>query len=105
MSASDSKRCEARIVSTTSTSPANTQRQERYVVKSPPMSGPAATATAPAEATSPYARGRPAWSKFDATSATIAGNMSAAPMPSKSDHPTISTARLGESDVTSEPLP
>ena len=35
------------------TSPANTIRQVRYVVHAPPISGPAATAMAPAEATRP----------------------------------------------------
>ena len=35
------------------TSPAKTQRHEAYVVNSPPMSGPAATAMAPADATNP----------------------------------------------------
>ena len=38
---------------TSTTSPANTQRHEAYVVSRPPMSGPAATAIAPAAATSP----------------------------------------------------
>jgi hypothetical protein len=46
------------------------------------MSGPAATAMAPAEATRPYGRGRSAWRKFDATKATTAGMISAAPTPS-----------------------
>ena len=40
------------------TSPTNTHRHDTYVVTTPPISGPAATAIAPAEATSPYARGR-----------------------------------------------
>ena len=44
--------------STTTTSPAKTQRQEKYVVAKPPISGPTATATAPAAATIPYAAGR-----------------------------------------------
>jgi hypothetical protein len=69
------------------------------------MSGPAATAIAPAEATSPYARGRPAGSKFDATSATIAGRINAAPTPSRNDHPTISTVRLCEIAVMNDPQP
>ena len=38
--------------------PDDTHRQDKYVVTKPPISGPAATAIAPAEATSPYARGR-----------------------------------------------
>ena len=42
-----------RMPRTTITSPANTSRHDRYVVKKPPMSGPAATAMALAEATSP----------------------------------------------------
>jgi hypothetical protein len=42
-----------RITSTISTSPANTHRHEKYVVKKPPMSGPTATAIAPAAATMP----------------------------------------------------
>ena len=74
-------------------------------MNSPPISGPAATAIAPAEATRPYARGRCARSKFDATSATIAGRISAAPTPSRNDHPNISTPRLGEIAVTNEPQP
>ena len=72
---------------------------------SPPMSGPAATAIAPAEATSPYARGRPAGAKLDATSATIAGRISAAPTPSRNDHPTINTPRLGDRAVVNDPHP
>ena len=51
--ASAIRRPTARIASTISTSPTNTQRHEAYVVNSPPISGPAATAIAPAEATSP----------------------------------------------------
>ncbi len=43
--------------------------------------------------------------KFPATSATIAGMISAAPTPSSTDQPRISTVRFGASDVTSEPLP
>ena len=35
------------------TSPANTHRHDAYVVNNPPMSGPAATAIAPADATKP----------------------------------------------------
>ena len=52
-SASAIRRLRTRIAITTRTSPAKTQRHDRYVVKSPPMSGPAATAMAPADATSP----------------------------------------------------
>ena len=46
------------------------------------------------------ARSRP---KFDATSATIAGMISAAPMPSRNDQPMISTARFGASAVDERP--
>ena len=59
------------------------------------MSGPAATAIAPAEATSPYAFGRSSRPKFDATSPTIAGMMSAAPIPSSTDQPMMSTGGWG----------
>jgi hypothetical protein len=38
---------------TITTSPANTHRHEKYVVQNPPISGPIATATAPAAATRP----------------------------------------------------
>ena len=41
------------IASTMTTSPANTHRHEKYVVQKPPISGPTATAIAPAAATSP----------------------------------------------------
>jgi hypothetical protein len=60
---------------------------------------------APAEATSPYARGRPALAKLDATSATIAGRMRAAPTPSRNDHPSINTPRLGARAVVNDPQP
>jgi hypothetical protein len=75
------------------------------VVNSPPISGPAATAMAAADATSPYARGRWRRLKLDATSATIAGRIRAAPRPSSSDHPISSTTRFGDSAVISEPAP
>ena len=42
-----------RITAASSTSPANTQRHEKYVVAKPPISGPTATAIAPAAATIP----------------------------------------------------
>ena len=42
-----------RIPSTRTTSPANTQRHEKYVVATPPISGPTAIATAAAAAISP----------------------------------------------------
>ena len=87
------------------TSPANTHRHDAYVVNRPPMSGPAATAIAPADATSPYARGRSSRAKFVATSATIAGRISAAPRPSSTDQPSNSTARFGEIAVVNDPHP
>ncbi len=43
----------SRIAATMTTSPAKTRRQVQNVVTAPPMSGPAATAIAPAEATRP----------------------------------------------------
>ena len=46
-------RTESRMISTITTSPANTQRHEAKVVTAPPTSGPAATAMAPAAAISP----------------------------------------------------
>ncbi len=64
-----------------------------------------ATATAPAAITRPYARGRPSGRKLAATSATIAGRISAAPTPSSSDHPTSSTGNDGEMAVVNEPAP
>ena len=73
------------------------------MVSRPPISGPAATAIAPADVTSPYARGRWPRAKFDTTSATMAGMISAAPTPSRTDHPTISTARLPASAVVNDP--
>ncbi len=87
----------------TTTSPANTSRQEAYVVASPPISGPTAIAMAPAAPTRPYARGRPSGAKFPATSATIAGMISAAPIPSRSDQPKSSTPRFGARAVVNEP--
>ena len=62
--ASAIRRPSTRIASTTTTSPAKTQRQEKYVVAKPPISGPTATAIAPAAATSPYAAGRRSAGKF-----------------------------------------
>ena len=40
-----------------------------------------------------------------ATSATMAGRISAAPMPSRNDHPRINTPRFGEIAVTNDPQP
>jgi hypothetical protein len=42
---------------------------------------------------------------LDATSATIAGMISAAPTPSRTDQPISSTARFGDSAVVSDPQP
>jgi hypothetical protein len=47
------RRARARMPTTTSTSPTNTQRHEKYVVAIPPMRGPTATAIAPAPMTRP----------------------------------------------------
>src|SRR5262252_2110145 len=99
------RRASTRIARTSTTSPAKTQRQEKYVVAKPPISGPTATATAPAAATSPYAAGRRSGPKFEATRATIAGRISAAPTPSRNDQPNRSTGRLGEIDVVNDPQP
>ena len=74
-------------------------------MKKPPISGPTATAIAPAAATSPYAAGRRSVGKFPATSATIAGRISAAPTPSRNDQPKSSTGRLGAIAVVSDPHP
>ena len=41
------------MIATTTTSPAKTQRHEKYVVQKPPINGPTATAIAPAAATIP----------------------------------------------------
>ena len=71
----------------------------------PPISGPTATATAPAAITSPYARGRSWGRKFAATSATIAGRISAAPTPSRNDQPTMSTGSDCAIDVVNDPAP
>ena len=71
----------------------------------PPITGPTATAMAPAAATSPYALGRPAGGKLPATSPTMAGMISTAPMPSRNDQPMMSTVRFGESAVVIEPQP
>src|SRR3954454_23813443 len=95
----------SRITAPTTTSPANTQRQEKYVVQKPPISGPAATAIADAAATMPYAAPRRSTGKLVATSATIAGRISAAPTPSRNDQPKRSTGRLGASDGVRAPQP
>src|SRR4029453_8500891 len=69
------------------------------------MSGPSATAIAPAPITSPNAFGRPSAGTLAATSATTAGKIIAAPMPSRKDKPKISIGRLGASAVVREPRP
>jgi hypothetical protein len=43
--------------------------------------------------------------KFPATSATIAGKISAAPTPSRNDQPISSTGRFGASEVVRDPQP
>ncbi len=75
------------------------------MVQKPPINGPTATAIAPAAATSPYAAGLRSRAKFPATSATIAGKISAAPTPSRNDQPKSRTGRLGAIDVVNEPQP
>ncbi len=74
-------------------------------MNSPPTIGPTATAIAAAAATSPYARGRSPRSKFDATRATIAGRIKAAPIPSSPDQPISSTVRFGAIAVMPDPQP
>src|SRR5436190_8204965 len=98
-------RVKRRMTITSTTSPAKTQRHEKYVVQNPPISGPTATATAPAAATRPYAAGRRATGKFPATSATIEGRIRTAPRPSRNDQPNKRTGRLGARDVVSDPHP
>ena len=71
----------------------------------PPINGPSATAIAPAAITRPYARGRPSGGKFPATSATMAGRINAAPIPSNSDQPMMRIVRFRASAVVSEPAP
>ncbi len=88
----------------TTTSPAKTSRQLRFVVIHPPRIGPTAI---PAPATPPRtpnaaARARP--SKFVATSATIAGITSAAPIPSRTDHPSASEPTVHDTAVSAEPV-
>ena len=71
----------------------------------PPISGPIATAIAPAAATMPYAAGRRSVVKLPATRATMAGRISAAPTPSRNDQPKSSTGRFGAIAVVNEPQP
>ncbi len=103
--ASATLRASTSMAATTKTSPTKTHRHERYVVTRPPISGPAATAIAPADITRPKARGRSEGAKLEATRATMAGRISTAPMPSRNDHPKIKTPTLGASDVVTEPQP
>jgi hypothetical protein len=42
---------------------------------------------------------------LDATNATMAGMINAAPMPSSTDQPMMSTVRFGEIAVVNEPTP
>ncbi len=74
-------------------------------MQNPPTSGPTATAIAPAAATRPYAAGRRSVGKFPATSATIAGRISAAPTPSRNDQPKSKVGRFCEIEVMKEPHP
>jgi hypothetical protein len=99
------RRVNSRMITTMTTSPANTQRQEKNVVTNPPISGPAATAMAPAAAISPYTAERRELGKFAATSATIAGMISAAPRPSSTDQPMSRTVSVGDIAVVSDPTP
>ncbi len=73
------------------------------MVTAPPISGPAATAIAPAAATRPYAPARRSAGKLAATRATMAGMINEAPSPSSNDHPSSSTGRFGASAVISDP--
>src|SRR6266566_1268084 len=77
------RRDRTRITKAITTSPTKTYRQDAYVVKAPPISGPRATAIAPAAAIVPYVLGRRWGAKLIATRATTAGIISAAPMPSR----------------------
>ena len=92
-----------RMSATSSTSPTKMIRQEYSVVAHPPRIGPTAI---PAPATPPitaYATLRDGPSKLPAISATMAGSTSAAPSPSSTDHPRVSTATEGATAVTAEP--
>ena len=90
---------------TITTSPMNTTRHVSSVVAQPPRIGPMAM---PAPATPPstaYATLRSAPVKLPAMSATIAGMTSAAPSPSSTDHPIVSTSTDGAAAVSAEPHP
>ena len=81
------------------------QRQLKLVVSQPPSSGPIAV---DAPATPPHtpnaiARSRPR--NLETSSDAVAGIMSAAPMPSMIDSPTMSMGTLVEIDAMKEPTP
>ena len=87
----------------TTTSPAKTNRHVHSVVTQPPRIGPTAM---PAPATPPmtaYATTRARPVKLPPTRAASAGRTRAAPMPSRIDHPTVSTATVGAIAVRPEP--
>ena len=90
---------------TTTVSAANTYRHENSVVTQPPISGPAAIATAAIPPSSAYASARSRPSYVAAVSAAIAGTTSTAPNPSTPDQPIRSTVRFGLSAVVSDPTP
>ena len=97
------KRVVARMKATSTTSPANTTRHESSVVAQPPTIGPTAI---PAPATPPitaYAALRAVPSKFPAISAAMAGSTSAAPIPSRNDHPNARTPTVGANAVIADP--
>ena len=72
----------------------------------PQMIGPAAAPTADIAITNPKALVRSDSSgKFDITSVSAAGAISAAPRPSRTDQPSIITQRFQLSAVTSAPIP
>ena len=100
---SDIRRENNRIPAPITTSPANTQRHEKYVVQKPPTSGPDGDRHRSAGCDETIGAGRRSVGKFTATSATMAGMISAAPMPSRSDQPNIKTGRLGAIAVMPEP--
>ncbi len=83
----------------------NTIRQVSSVVAQPPRIGPIAM---PAPATPPitaYATLRLGPSKLPAISAASAGRTRAAPRPSRTDQPSVSTNTVGATAVMSEPQP
>ena len=85
----------ARMTMTITTSPANTQRHEKYVVKKPADERAGGHGDRAGRRDQPVgARAARSRAKFDATSATIAGRISAAPSPSRNDQPSISTGEV-----------